>query len=203
MYPGHRVRHRWHRRPVLDPESGRIIVTSRTYNLLGEGNPLGLPAGATFGQYIPAIPRAGAHPRRRAGTADPALPQPATDGGAAPTSVWSTSPEPRCGSKLNSCRRRRPARGVNRTLLPYEYEQINRVFERVTTTMWMTVTLCSAPPLPEVRSSPTPRWWTTSPATRWPSRRARFPGSPGGSWRFDVRGGERARGRCCRHKLAN
>ncbi len=33
-----------------------LIVTSRTYNLLGEGNELGLPVGATFGQFIPAVP---------------------------------------------------------------------------------------------------------------------------------------------------
>ncbi len=37
------------------PVGGPLIVTSRTYNLLGEGNPLGLPSGATFGQYIPAL----------------------------------------------------------------------------------------------------------------------------------------------------
>jgi hypothetical protein len=41
---------------VLRPSSGRIIVTSRTYNLLGAGNQLGLPAGSTFGQFIPARP---------------------------------------------------------------------------------------------------------------------------------------------------
>jgi hypothetical protein len=43
------------------PTSGEILVTSRTYNLLGEGNELGLPDGATFGQFIPAVsPEAGA-----------------------------------------------------------------------------------------------------------------------------------------------
>jgi hypothetical protein len=31
-----------------------LLVNSRTYNLLGDGNPLGLPAGATFGQFVPA-----------------------------------------------------------------------------------------------------------------------------------------------------
>ena len=35
------------------PENRPLLVTSRTYNLLGSGNPLGLPAGATFGQFIP------------------------------------------------------------------------------------------------------------------------------------------------------
>jgi hypothetical protein len=35
--------------------SGHVLVTSRTYNLLGEGNDAGLPAGATFGQFIPGV----------------------------------------------------------------------------------------------------------------------------------------------------
>ena len=39
----------------VTPTSGSVLVTSRTYNLLGEGNDLGLPAGATFGQYIPGV----------------------------------------------------------------------------------------------------------------------------------------------------
>ena len=33
-----------------------LLVMSRTYNLLGDGNPLGFPAGATFGQELPGIP---------------------------------------------------------------------------------------------------------------------------------------------------
>lgn len=41
---------------LLRPSAGRIIATSRTYNLLGPGNALGLPAGSTFGQFIPALP---------------------------------------------------------------------------------------------------------------------------------------------------
>ena len=32
--------------------SGSVVVTSRTYNLIGE-NPWGLPKGASFGQYVP------------------------------------------------------------------------------------------------------------------------------------------------------
>ncbi len=39
----------------ITPTTGQLLVTSRTYNLLGEGNELGLPAGATFGQYIPGV----------------------------------------------------------------------------------------------------------------------------------------------------
>ena len=39
----------------ITPSAGSVIATSRTYNLLGPGNPAGLPAGATFGQSIPAL----------------------------------------------------------------------------------------------------------------------------------------------------
>jgi hypothetical protein len=35
---------------------GGMAVTSRTFNRLGEGNAAGLPAGATFGQYMGPIP---------------------------------------------------------------------------------------------------------------------------------------------------
>jgi M6 family metalloprotease-like protein len=36
--------------------AARLLLASRTYNLLGAGNTLGLPAGATFGQEVPAVP---------------------------------------------------------------------------------------------------------------------------------------------------
>jgi hypothetical protein len=39
----------------LRPSAGAIVATNRTYNLLAAGNGLGLPAGSTFGQYIPAV----------------------------------------------------------------------------------------------------------------------------------------------------
>lgn len=39
--------------------SGSILVSSRTYNLLGQ-NPWGLPQGASFGQYVPGLDAAGA-----------------------------------------------------------------------------------------------------------------------------------------------
>ncbi|MBI4916081.1 MAG: hypothetical protein HY825_09565, partial [Acidobacteria bacterium] len=35
--------------------SGTILVTSRTYNQLGSGNPYNLPVGSTFGQFVPAF----------------------------------------------------------------------------------------------------------------------------------------------------
>lgn len=40
---------------LVESSNGQQVVTSRTYNLLGEGNALGLPEGATFGQYIPGV----------------------------------------------------------------------------------------------------------------------------------------------------
>ena len=40
--------------------SGGVQAGSRTYNLMLAGNPLGLPAGSTFGQYVPGIPEADA-----------------------------------------------------------------------------------------------------------------------------------------------
>jgi hypothetical protein len=36
--------------------AGDAIVASRTYNRLAAGNPMGVPAGSTFGQFVPAIP---------------------------------------------------------------------------------------------------------------------------------------------------
>jgi hypothetical protein len=35
---------------------GEILVTSRTYNRLGASNPTGLPAGSTYGEFVPALP---------------------------------------------------------------------------------------------------------------------------------------------------
>ena len=35
--------------------SGSLLASSRTYNLMAQGNPLNLPAGATFGQFVPAF----------------------------------------------------------------------------------------------------------------------------------------------------
>jgi hypothetical protein len=40
---------------LVESSNERLVVTSRTYNLLGEGNALELPTGATFGQFIPGV----------------------------------------------------------------------------------------------------------------------------------------------------
>jgi hypothetical protein len=34
--------------------AGEVVLASRTYNRLGAGNPLGVPVGSTFGEYVPA-----------------------------------------------------------------------------------------------------------------------------------------------------
>jgi len=39
----------------ITPYEGRLVIASRTYNLLEAENPLGLPEGSTFGQFIPAL----------------------------------------------------------------------------------------------------------------------------------------------------
>jgi hypothetical protein len=41
---------------AIDSDSPDVIAMSRTYNVLSDGNPLGFPAGATFGQDMPGIP---------------------------------------------------------------------------------------------------------------------------------------------------
>ena len=41
------------------PTSGTVIATSRTYNLVG-ANSVGLPVGASFGQFVPGVPETAA-----------------------------------------------------------------------------------------------------------------------------------------------
>jgi len=41
---------------AVSADSSDVLAMSRTYNLLGDGNPLGFPAGSTFGQDMPGIP---------------------------------------------------------------------------------------------------------------------------------------------------
>jgi hypothetical protein len=36
--------------------AGDVIVASRTYNRLAAGNPMGVPEGSTFGEFVPAVP---------------------------------------------------------------------------------------------------------------------------------------------------
>ena len=40
---------------AITASSADMLAMTRTYNLLGEGNPLGFPAGSTFGQALPGV----------------------------------------------------------------------------------------------------------------------------------------------------
>jgi hypothetical protein len=118
---------------VLLPSSGRIIVTSRTYNLLGKDNALGLPAGATFGQYIPSSASADAIRAGGQGRLIQLSHSTATDGGARANLglVNATASELKVKIQLYAAGGKSLG-VVNRTLEPYEFEQLNRIFERVT-----------------------------------------------------------------------
>ncbi len=113
--------------------AGHVLVTSRTYNLLGEGNDAGLPAGATFGQYIPGVTMADAI---REGEEGRLIQLSHTPGGASGfrTNLVLVNASPKQiavevdlyssdGALLGT---------VNRTLLAHEYRQLNGVFEQVT-----------------------------------------------------------------------
>ena len=118
---------------ILVPSSGRIIVTSRTYNLLGEGNNLGLPAGSTFGQYIPSLPGEESIRFGGQGRLIQLSHSTSSDGGSRANLglVNATGAELRAKVELFSAGGERLGI-VNRTLEPYEFEQLNRVFDRVT-----------------------------------------------------------------------
>ena len=115
------------------PETGRLIATSRTYNLLGEGNELGLPAGASFGQYIPGLTpreaiRAGEQARliqlshRPDGTEGFRTNLILVNASALAIDVEVEMFEAD-GTHLGT---------ATRSLAPFEYNQINRVFQQVT-----------------------------------------------------------------------
>ncbi|MEE4271440.1 MAG: hypothetical protein V2I67_07200 [Thermoanaerobaculales bacterium] len=117
----------------ITPRRGTLAVTSRTYNLLEEGNALGLPAGATFGQFIPAVLGATAigfgdegrliQLSHNTGTTDGSR----TNLGLVNSTGAELSVEIDLhlddGELLGT---------VGRQLLPYEYRQLDRVFESVT-----------------------------------------------------------------------
>jgi hypothetical protein len=118
---------------VLAPSSGRIVATSRTYNQLGAGNALGLPPGATFGQYIPALPIASAIRHGEEGRIIQLAHSNAPGAGARTNLglVNATGAELRVKIELFTGAGDRLG-VVNRTLEPFEYEQVNRIYERVT-----------------------------------------------------------------------
>lgn len=113
--------------------SGGVQAGSRTYNLMLAGNPLGLPAGSTFGQYVPGIPEAEAIVEPEAGRLI-MLAQDAnyrTNLGLVNLTgqqilmkidLW-TSPGVQLGT----------IQGTSETrLAPYSYVQIDKVFQKLT-----------------------------------------------------------------------
>jgi hypothetical protein len=117
----------------ITPTAGHLLVTSRTYNLLGSGNPLGLPAGATFGQFIPGLKaeaaiRIGKEGRLIQLAHDPDSSKGfRTNLGLVNASIATVNVEVDLyrsdGSKLGT---------VTRALAPLEYRQLNLVFAEVT-----------------------------------------------------------------------
>lgn len=113
--------------------SGRVMVTSRTYNLLGAGNSAGLPAGATFGQYIPGVPARAAIGFGGEGRLIQLSQDPGETTGFRTNLVLVNA----VGQRIDVAARLYDASGtllgtVDRSLAPFEYRQLNKVFESVT-----------------------------------------------------------------------
>ena len=117
----------------VTPTAGHVLVTSRTYNLLGPGNPTGLPAGATFGQYIPGV---SADSAIRLGEEGRLIQLSHTPGGATgfrTNLVLVSTSAAETDVQVDLYRSDGTLLGtVNRTLAPFEYRQMNRIFEQVT-----------------------------------------------------------------------
>lgn len=112
--------------------SGSILASSRTYNLMVAGNPLNLPAGATFGQFVPALAATDAV----ASTEQARLIQLAhsrTSSGfrtnigyvntTSTTLTMTTDLYTASGTKLGT---------YNDSLPPFGYKQVDKIFEKVT-----------------------------------------------------------------------
>ncbi len=118
---------------ILVPSAGRIIAASRTYNLLGGGNDLGLPAGSTFGQFIAAEAEDRVIRKGEQGRLIQLSHSTASDRGARTNLglVNATDSSLRVKTKLFTANGESLGSFSN-TLPPFGYKQINRVFERVT-----------------------------------------------------------------------
>jgi hypothetical protein len=118
----------------VSPYGGAGSVSSRTYNVLGEDNSLGYPAGATFGQYMGPVAytssiRFGEEAWIQHLSHDPSLSQGSRANlGLVNSSVHEIDVEVDLyqgdGTRLG---------GFTQTLRQWENVQISRVFERVTT----------------------------------------------------------------------
>ncbi len=118
---------------ILRPSSGRIIVTSRTYNLLGQGNILGLPAGSTFGQFIPARPVSDAIRYGEQGRLIQLSHSRSSGGGFRANLGVVNASDDECRVEIELYEADGGLLGtVPIDLPPLGYQQINRVFARVT-----------------------------------------------------------------------
>lgn len=113
--------------------SGTILASSRTYNLMLAGNPLNLPAGATFGQFVPAFTASEAtssteqarliqlaHSRASSGFRTNIGYLNTTN----TTLTMITDLYTAAGTKLGT---------YNDSLPPFGYKQVDKIFEKVTT----------------------------------------------------------------------
>lgn len=117
----------------VTPTSGHLVVTSRTFNLLGTGNPLGLPAGATFGQFIPALPAEAAIRSGEEGRLIQLAHDPGTSGGFRTNLALQSTSAAAIDVEVDLHRSDGTRLGtLTEKLKPYEYRQINGVFAGVT-----------------------------------------------------------------------
>ena len=115
------------------PDGGRIVATSRTYNLLGDGNPYGLPAGASFGQFIPGVGLSAAITPDSEGRMVHLAHDPSGVQGFRTNLVLVNGTGSRAPIEVQLfAADSTPMGTVELTLKPLEYRQINNVFERVT-----------------------------------------------------------------------
>ncbi len=118
----------------IRPTGGSLLATSRTYNLMVAGNPLNLPAGSTFGQFVPAFGESEAIP-----STDAARIIMLTQDASYRTNlgfVNATASQLAMSIDLfrSDFTRLGTLQGTAETTLPpYGYIQIDKVFQRVTT----------------------------------------------------------------------
>ncbi len=117
----------------ITPNRGLVAVTSRTYNLLEEGNDLGLPAGATFGQFIPALLESAAIPSGEEGRLVQLSHDPGSDQGSRTNIGLVNASAAGLTVEIDLLSADGQLLGtVARQLQPYEYRQMDRIFESVT-----------------------------------------------------------------------
>jgi hypothetical protein len=115
------------------PDGAPLIAASRTYNLLGPGNPAGLPDGATFGQFIPAVTGESSLGATWTGRLIHLAHDPAGDTGSRTNLVLVNLEESSNAAEVELFRADGWSLGkVDLGLKPREFKQLNRVFERVT-----------------------------------------------------------------------